>query len=374
MIHKNQTIILATMTLISGGALAATNEVQATGKTQLAARSGTNIGNGSLNVDVTVNGQTNVTAEVSVKVSGFATKANRKGLQQWCSEKIGVIRDIREEAGFAKLSGADRLAIIQIYDNGFDRMNEGFGEFQGAYSLTQRAIVRGKEISEALGVSLVEGEKDLSTRVHFLETYYNFIERVAREVDIPYYIPYYNRGGCRDCETIGISEEAFAIKLLENARDQLTMVLDKMASISENGSIYPMGVPKGYLTTLEFAAKNAAYDLEESILYTRMACTIGELHGLGEKLARYNSGNGAAFGNRDDWAVRSTHMRATEQVQEIRRAIRSYATFNCDHRNHNAGNDRDDRRRDDRLIQPEPDRSRPYPLPPFVTPEGVQRR
>jgi hypothetical protein len=323
-----------------------------------AAREGTNIGNGSLDVNVTVNGSP---GKVNVKVSTAATGVSRQGLRQWCTNKLGVLNDIREEAAMAKVDGKPREDVIAIYDGGFERLSEGFGEFKGGYSLTQRAIVRGKEISEALGETLVSEEKSLTTRVHFLESYYNFIERVAREVDIPYYIPYYNRGGCKDGCDIEISEESFAIKLLENARDQLSMVLSKMASVGPNGEVFPQGVPGGYLTALEFATKNAALDLEETLLYTRMACVIGDLHALGDKLARYNTGNGAEYGGRDDRAVRMSYSRAETALTEIRSAIATFASYNCGgraperHVRHNR----------------EP---RAYPLPPFVTPEGVSRR
>ncbi len=326
------------------------------------ASAGTNIGNGSLQVGVNVNGANNTTVNI-IKVSPHATRVNRRGLQQWCSDKLAMLRDIAERAGLARLSGQNREDIIAIYDAGFDELAEGFGEFEGGYSLTQRAIVRGKEISLALGESLVGDEKNLSTRVHFLETYYNFIERVAREVDIPYYIPYYNRGGCNDGCDVHITEEVFAIKLLENARDQLAMVLNKMASVGARNSIFPQGVPAGFLTALEFAAKNAAEDLEESLLYTRMACVIGELHGLSNKLSRYNTGNASEYGGRDDWAVRMSYQRAESQLSEVRTAIRAFSSYNCGGRSD---------RRDD-YIRPEPRGREGYSRPPFTSPEGVRR-
>jgi hypothetical protein len=168
----------------------------------------------------------------------------------------------------------------------------------------------------------------MATRVLFLESYLKFVQDVAANIDIPYYIPYYNRGGCRDCVP-DLSEEAFSQKLLQMAKNELGMVLDVLATRAPDGRVFPQGNPTAFLVALEFTSYNAALDLQASLVYTRLACVISQLSILNARLASYNSGNTSEFRNREDWAMQISYTEASDAIREINRALSDYRSYSC---------------------------------------------
>jgi hypothetical protein len=291
----------------------------------------------------------------------YSTQAPEQ-VVSWCGERLGKINIIKLDAAMAKLSGKDQTEIPSIYERGFEALIADFDRLGTAYSLTHRALIRGTEVATALATNLGSDAAALTTRIHFLEKYYDFVENISANLDIPFFVPFYNRG---NNPALGpdLSEETFSVKLLQNAYAQLYMVLDNLTRTGPDGRVYPMGSPKGFLTAIEFTSRNAAEDMATSLVSTRMACVIGQLVSLNAKIASYNGGNRKEFQDRDEWAIAWAQSTTKRVLLELDAAIRDYNNYNCSGRGlpqapQNPG----------QWITPRPDS--PYPLPPnsFITP------
>lgn len=231
---------------------------------------------------------------------------------QWCQDSLAALQIAREQAMVA-LSKLHYRAARDILAQGLrNAQSDGYAGAPNG-PLTARAIKRGIRISEAVNSAVEGAPNGLKTSVHFMLSYYAFVEKVAREVDFPAYIPYYHHGRCEDCGAV--DPETFENLFVQYARDELSQVLEHLAS-EDGDHVFPLGNAAGFLKALELTASFAAWDLRSSLWAARYACAIERLSGLSARLQSYNAG-ATAFFNSDYEAVNSAYREAQDLVSRI---------------------------------------------------------
>jgi hypothetical protein len=214
----------------------------------------------------------------------------------WCRGSQGILAEARDQAMLAALDD-DLAAGYQALLNGMARaLDRAEGE-DAFSSLTWRALSRGLELAAALESIDPDLDPRFEMRMAFFLRYYAFLDRVAKDLDVPYYVP--ARAG-------EVDESRYETRFVDYAREQLSWLLETFAEHSSVFGVIPRLPASTYLTALEFVTAYVTDDLAESLWAARHACAIEELRLLQEKLAAHNAGNRAYF--RDDRrAVNATY-------------------------------------------------------------------
>jgi hypothetical protein len=217
-------------------------------------------------------------------------QARRRGqvdsLVAWCNDTIGLLDEYEASAwNLRRLYGPTRE--LQELENG---LRAALQSAQYGYTgpLTFRAIERGLRYSAEM-LSYLQGVAGADRAdAYFLHEYYDFIRRVSREMDIPYFIP---RTYCEECERRhgGGWEFEEERKLTEFARAQVLFVL--RALVTQNGrEIFPIGPTEAptdpFLIALKLATGFAAADLRPGLFPTPNACAILHLEGMNRRIAQ----------------------------------------------------------------------------------------
>jgi hypothetical protein len=224
----------------------------------------------------------------------------------WCRGSQGILAEARGEAMMAALDD-DLEAGYQALLRGMARALER-AEGEDAYSsLTWRALSRGIELAGALESIDPDLDPRFEMRMAFFLRYYAFLDRVAKDLDVPYYVP--ARGG-------HVDESRYETRFVDYAREQLSWLLETFTEQSSVFGVIPRLPASTYLMALEFVTAYVTDDLAESLWAARHACAIEELRLIHEKLAAHNAGNLAYY--RDDRrAVNATHT----QLMRIGRGL-----------------------------------------------------
>jgi|GEM_PF-2984363 len=197
-------------------------------------------------------------------------------ISAWCDDRLRTLKRARNHASSAIYRGDYRSSVeilisglVQASHNGYS-MNPPF---------TQQAIDRGIKIGSTLMSytgSQLNGMKAVSV---FLESYYQFVEKVAAEIDVPFYRP----GKCGYCGTNSKSMETSLIKM---TKDQLSLVNDTLIA---HGTVIPLGPSSLYLKAQEMLTYYASYDLRSSLMANAYSCQINDLMTIHDELRYFNS-------------------------------------------------------------------------------------
>lgn len=209
-------------------------------------------------------------------------------LTAWCNNILEQLQRSRRDAVQARSYG-DYAGAAQILLQGLRSAASGSqASFQNG-PLTVRAVSRGAELLETLARSQGTERNAAMTQLRFGFATYDFIEGVARNLDLPHYVPYVN---CGRCPEMGLnSQAAFERQFARYARDQVLLVLNTLAERSHQPNmppVYPIGSSNAFLGTLASATTYAALDLREISGSHRWACAVSELEAVS---SRINSGS-----------------------------------------------------------------------------------
>lgn len=235
----------------------------------------------------------------------------------WCREALAVLHEARHQARLAVV-GNDLDGASNILRQGLIQALEK--EPQG-HSLTQRALVRGIELSDALEMALHGDLRSSEARSLFYTQYYDFVLDTVSHLDLDFFIPYRARyprhctAPCSELDETGFDIHEYERRYVEYAEAQLRFVLSGFASRGSR-QITPVYTAKVYLKLLELAAQNASYDLGDSLWSLRFSCARGRLDSLSLRLAHYNSGNHSVYSN-DPYAVNATYRDAQASIREL---------------------------------------------------------
>ncbi|MBY0414051.1 MAG: hypothetical protein K2Q18_07790 [Bdellovibrionales bacterium] len=205
-----------------------------------------------------------------------------QGVASFCRDRLAVMRTAYRRAQIESSRGNAQLSA-EILLNGLKQAALQIGP-RYSNTLTAKAITRGVRLVAALQASTNDRQKVRSIN-YFLNSYYNFVERVSRDLDVPYFQP----GRCGFCN----ANDEFEQNFITFAKEQLEMVLGSMTT-DNRGIIYPVGSPRVLLTAIKVTSINMAADLSESLWATRFACTIRELQDISIEAGSYLKGTSYA--------------------------------------------------------------------------------
>lgn len=209
-------------------------------------------------------------------------------ISYWCNDRLG---ELTHAFNFAqqeyRLGNAERS--LELLEEGLVRATQRINRYRN--SLTARAILRGVSLARSLKATTQGQAQQIRTLNHFLFNYYDFIEEVAKNIDIPYYSAVNTCRYCSD-ERNDVDDE-IENAFMQYSQRQVEVALNTMASTDDNGVTFPVGSPRALLKALELTTQFYANDLRESLGATRYACTIVDLEYISRRLADFNSsGNG----------------------------------------------------------------------------------
>ena len=230
-------------------------------------------------------------------------------MSAWCNNALRVLDQARMRARMAYAYG-DYAVTKQHLVTGLTQAGSNSSQFRSTGPITARAIQRGITLATAIDSASAGDPSGARTVVYFLFKYYDFIARVARDLDLPFYIPYQNCGMCGD-----FNETLFEQKFTEFAKEQLSNVLYTLAE-NTGYRVTPIGVPRAFLTALAMTAGATAQDLRSSLWSRRYACEIIQLEQLCARINAYLSGSRFEYPSEFE-AVNAAFREAEWIVQRI---------------------------------------------------------
>ena len=228
-------------------------------------------------------------------------------VRAWCQAKLLILKRAKENAS----SLYTRSRFKEAYDRLFKGLNDAnnnintTGSYAGA--LTSRAIFRGITLGNKLLEATKKDPHKYRRLAYFFLEYYPYIERVANQIDIPYFVP----GDCNYCRQF--DHLNFERRYVQFALEQVAMVLKNLADIDGSGQVYPLGSVHGriFLTTLELTTWYAAHDLMSTPYSSRLGCTIDTLYNVNQNLKAFNANKPSDYLNVVD-AVHKSYYSAAE--------------------------------------------------------------
>ena len=205
----------------------------------------------------------------------------------WCDDLTWQLEQAQSDATRAYSHG-DYPAAMKVFKDtlGPLALDEMAHSNQ---SLSRKALSRGLEMTDALEMGMAHHTNRARQMSFFLSKYFDFIIRVTKRLDRPYYSyrhHYRRRRGLEHIEQLYV----------EMALKQLNLVLNHFV-ILKGGIAYPVGHPDLFLNLVSLTSAYVAQDLEDSLLGTSYACATTRLSRLHATLADYlqTGGTGASW-------------------------------------------------------------------------------
>lgn len=194
---------------------------------------------------------------------------------QWCQNRLRILERHQEQA----LREVQRQAPMQAAFTLMNGLDEALQRLEPYYqgSLTIKAMRRGRDNANVILQDLGERQLWAKSMVNYLFAQYDFVRRVAQQLDIPFYRP----APCHYCQKENLELERHFVRF---ALEQVRLPIEKLVW-REGAMIYPLGEAKTFLKALELTSAQSATDLEQSLFATRHACLIDDLWTLHKALA-----------------------------------------------------------------------------------------
>lgn len=215
----------------------------------------------------------------------------------WCRGSIGILNMARATAVPATLN-SDFAGALATYRSGMMQAIQNAHSSNLDQSLTLKALERTLLIGDTLYMALIGSEDRDRMMVNFYMDAYEFIAKVAEEIDIPVFIPYIRSN--RNFDPL-IHEQRFA----DYGAVQLQWLLEKF-TYEDSEQYYTNFDATIYLTLAEFITSGVAQDLSEGIFVNAYACQVQDLHYLGQMLGKHNAGDRTVYQGRNKYAVNSS--------------------------------------------------------------------
>lgn len=241
------------------------------------------------------------------------------GISEWCTNSLSALKKARKMAA-PKLLGANYEGANDVYHGGLVVAIRKARDLGYEHSLTLKAMIRINHIAERLAKTLPVNPSDnvAKTVSDFYIVAYDYIENIAKTLDIPVYIPYYSSNAKFDIRDY---EKRFA----DYGADQIKWVLDNFTY--GNTQEYFSVDFNAYMTIAEEVSAGVAADLSESVFDAAYACQIGDLQNLADDIAAYNGGDHDTFGGETThtdkkYAVNSTVGSLKEALAALGKSCR----------------------------------------------------
>lgn len=241
--------------------------------------------------------------------SGTGSASGLGEVTAWCQGSVGILNVAKATALPATLY-SDFSGALAIYKSGVVQAIQNAETVGLGQSLTLKALERTLAISEALSMALIDSEDRDRMLVNFYMEAYDFLIKVAEEIDIPVYIPYVRANRPFD---IHRHERRFA----EYGVIQLSWLLQKF-TYEDRDQYYTNFDAKIYLTLAEFITSGVSQDLSESIFANAYACQVQDLHYLGQMLGKHNAGDRMVYQGRNKYAVNSSVSSIKRVIEKLR--------------------------------------------------------
>jgi hypothetical protein len=240
-----------------------------------------------------------VVAVVSERGGSNVGGANRASsaaapTSEWCQDSVSNLKAARQMVGFSLLQ-SDYATAIATYREGIVRSiiraeNQGLNS-----SLTLNALKRALFVGDTLYSEML-GAADREVRVvDYYNTSYDFLLKVAEEIDLPIYIPY-----SRSKEKVDVQK--YELQFAKYGIQQLTWLLENFTYESAE-MYYGQFSSRVYLTLAETITAGVVADLNDSLLENVFACQLRDLDLLSQLLARHNSGDRTVYGGSNRYAL-----------------------------------------------------------------------
>ncbi len=246
-----------------------------------------------------------ILALLAISIAGTAQAKNPTPdhLYQWCDS---VTRDLEIYRGVAyqkEATGRNESAVNTLLE-GLDRAL-ATRDYSGRRGLiTYMAIARTKRVAEEMRADLAAHPYDNGTGVaipdrvttlYFLKVSYDYIQRVAREFDVPYMIPFYYSNCYPSYRCNGQFGPELQASLFEFTREQLALPLEQLILPVETRSYYgrtvtqafPLGSSRGFMLAVKRMAELTAMDIATGIYRNAYACQVASLRWLSQSIGGF---------------------------------------------------------------------------------------
>ncbi len=249
--------------------------------------------------------------------SGTGRASGLGDVTAWCRGSIGILNMAKNTAvpatlnsDFAGSLATLRSGIAQAITNA---QADGLDQ-----SLTLKSLERTLQIGDSLYMALIGSEDRDRMVVNFYMDAYDFITKVADQIDIPVFIPYIRSNTPFDPL---VHEQRFA----DYGAEQLKWLLEKF-TYEDREQYYTNFDATIYLTLAESIASGVAQDLSESIFVNAYACQVQDLMYLGQMLGKHNAGDKSVYQGRNKYAVNSSVAVIKNVIQKLKVGC-SHAAF-----------------------------------------------
>lgn len=240
--------------------------------------------------------------------SGTGRASGMGDVTAWCRGSIGILNMARATAVPATLN-SDFAGALATYRSGMAQAIQNAQVGGLDQSLTLKALERTLMIGDSLYMALLGSEDRDRMLVNFYMDAYEFITKVAEQIDIPVFIPYTRSN--RPFDPL-VHEQHFA----EYGAEQLKWLFEKF-TYEDSQQYYTNFDATIYLTLAEFITAGVAEDLSESIFVNAYACQVQDLHYLAQMLGKHNAGDRTVYQGRNKYAVNSSVAVIKQVIQKL---------------------------------------------------------
>ena len=231
-------------------------------------------------------------------------------IQSWCRSSVGILEQARALSAIALIRGD--------FDGAFEKLEAAIRralnrteseKVSASISLSHAALIRGQEISAAIGELKQSGLIGSESAFRALDAYVDFLVSVVARIDLDFSVSYrvnQIRGeSCSSCTDQWYQE--FEKQYVRLARAQLQWLRTNFVRYSRATGAVPMGDTAVYLTFAELMTKYAADDLAnpEFPWAIKYSCQIDRLRELNANIVARAFGDDRTSVNVIDSTIRS---------------------------------------------------------------------
>lgn len=235
----------------------------------------------------------------------------------WCRGSVGILNFSKDQAVPALTKGKYASALTTL-TSGVSQAIEAAEESDHGKSLTLSTLERIHLMGDALYSAMVESEvRDQMVVLFYIEAY-DFVKKVADEIDIPVFIPYAREN--REFDPV-----AYRQHFADYGSKQLQWLL-KNFTYESTEQYYAYYDQKIYLTLAESVVAGVAQDLSATVFGNAYSCQVQDLKYLATNLAKHNGGDQEVYQGDDKIAVNSSVGRIKAVIQNLKTGC-SHAAF-----------------------------------------------
>lgn len=236
-----------------------------------------------------------------------------KDVLEWCTNSVSTLQEAQDAAS-TDILGSDYDSAVTHFSAGLVAAIANATKNGYENTLTSKAMTRILDIADALETLPESSDEPRAKRISdFYIMGYEYIIRIAKDLDRPIYIPYYYGNSKFDVR-------AYERRFADYGVQQIKWVLDGF-TYGSSAEYYARDF-EVYMKIAEEITKGVAADLSDSIFGVTYACQISDLEVTGLKIAKYNAGDHNAFGGasvqKDKvYAINTTVKHLKETVEAL---------------------------------------------------------